>query len=653
MIRPRFAIKLARTKLQSRRGMLVASVLISSLLFAAFIACIAVFTGAEKSADLFVKKAGNDKYLVMVQPVIPNDVLLYTRDLSAEQIKEIKAFEAQYYANLRAKYKAAGVEYDSSQEVPALQPDVFKPATLPEDQRVSLNFRSPVVDAFRAQRMQDYVKVAPNTIDKLKQTGATYGATGYYLQAPTMFSPIPNSHIVLDNHEDLSATDMKSGGSTPYGYFTHAIYNSTYQFSDSHLLDRYLVTRSATHLKGVPVVVSAQEAAELFGTSVGIGAEPKDVNKQRDWLASVQQKLNGYTYQVCTRNDTEQAMLNKIQQDYANAQNYRDDKTYKAPALQYSYPTSPCGDITTAQDTRSVAEKKAADMLVENQKKLGTYLPAAHYVTTFQIVGFVHPQPYSIATANASSYLHNLLASQEFSMSAMIPQQMYDALPDTLKFSSGSLLANDASGADTQPTQLAPRVLEFKTVAQARAFLDTETCPSSSTDGCKKLYTAAPYGSNYLILDEIGKLLQRIVGVALPVMLGLAFVIVWFTVSRIMSDSRKETAVYRAMGASRSDILGIYVTYVLLVALRIAIASIVVGVAMAFVVNATYGTQLTNVALSSFGIVSNNLRFNLFDMTSLLIWITVPMIFAVSLLASVQPLIRSVIRQPIRDMREE
>ena len=319
MIRLRFAIKLAHTKLQSRRGMLVASVLVSSLLFAAFIACIAVFTGAEKSADLFVKKAGNDKYLVMAQPVIPNDVLLYTRDLSAEQIKEIKAFEVQYYANLRAKYKAAGVAYDASQEVPALQPDAFKPATLPEDQRVSLNFRSPVVDAFRAQRMQDYVKVAPNTIDKLKQTGATYGATGYYLQAPSMFSPIPNSHIVLDNHEDLSATDMKSGGSTPYGYLTHAIYNSTYQFSDSHLLDRYLVTRSTTHLKGIPVVVSAQEAAELFGTPVGIGAEPKDVNKQRDWLASVQQKLNGYTYQVCTRNDTEQAMLNKIQQDYANA----------------------------------------------------------------------------------------------------------------------------------------------------------------------------------------------------------------------------------------------------------------------------------------------------------------------------------------------
>lgn len=653
MIRPRFAVKLARTKLRSRRGMLIASVAISSILFAAFIACATAFTGAEKSADLFVKKAGNDMYLVMVQPVIPPDVLLYTRDLTAAQIKDIKAFEAQYYANLRAQYKAAGVAYDASQEVSALMPDALKPTTLPEDQRVSLNFRSPVVDAFRAQRMQEYLKIAPNTLDKLKLTGVAYGATGYYSVAPTLFSLIPNSHTILDDREDLSVADMKSGDSTSYGYQTHAIYNSSYEFDDDRLLDRYLTTRSGANLKGIPVVVSAQEAAKLFGKSFGIGTEPKDINKQRAWLADVQQKLNGYTYQVCTRNSTEQAMLNKIQQDYADTQNHRDDKNYTAPALQYGYPTSPCGDIVTTQDTRSAAEKKAADVLVQNQKKLGTYVPAAHYLTTFQIVGFMHPQPYSNATASVTSYLQNLLSPQAFSISAMVPRQMYDTLPDDLKFSGGALTTDGPSVADMQPSQLSPHVLEFKTVAKARAFLDTETCPSSSSDTCKKLYTAAPYGSNYLILDEIGKLFQRVIGIALPVLLGLAFVIVWFTVSRIMADSRRETAVYRAMGAARSDILGIYVTYVLLVAFRIAITSLILGIGMAYVVDVTYGTQLTNITLSSFGIVSSDLRFSLFDITSPLVWATIPMIFIVSLLASVQPLVRSVIRPPIRDMREE
>ena len=50
MIRPSYALKLARTKLRSKRGVLIASIIVASLLFAALIAMVIVFTGAEKSA---------------------------------------------------------------------------------------------------------------------------------------------------------------------------------------------------------------------------------------------------------------------------------------------------------------------------------------------------------------------------------------------------------------------------------------------------------------------------------------------------------------------------------------------------------------------------------------------------------------------------
>lgn len=63
MIRPSYALKLARTKLRSKRGMLAASVIVASLLFAALIATIIVFTGAEKSTQRFIEKAGNNTIL--------------------------------------------------------------------------------------------------------------------------------------------------------------------------------------------------------------------------------------------------------------------------------------------------------------------------------------------------------------------------------------------------------------------------------------------------------------------------------------------------------------------------------------------------------------------------------------------------------------
>ena len=111
-------------------------------------------------------------------------------------------------------------------------------------------------------------------------------------------------------------------------------------------------------------------------------------------------------------------------------------------------------------------------------------------------------------------------------------------------------------------------------------FLDNETCPSSSTQ-CGKKFLAAPYGSNYLIVDEISKLFARIAAIALPVALGLAAVIIWFTVSRIMAENRKETAVYRAMGAKRRDIAHIYVVYIMLIALRVVLVSAIVGIVIA------------------------------------------------------------------------
>ncbi len=226
---------------------------------------------------------------------------------------------------------------------------------------------------------------------------------------------------------------------------------------------------------------------------------------------------------------------------------------------------------------------------------------------------------------------------------------MYDALPSSLKFDDIAQEQDEFTGALAD--DFATRVVEFSSIDNARAFMANETCPSLEMN-CEKKFLASPFGSNYLILDEIGKLFAKVAAVAFPILLGLAALIIWFTVSRIMSENRQETAVYRAMGAKRQDIAAIYMTYILLVALRISVVSTMLGVIAAFFINQVYGQALTDVALSSFGIINNDLRFNLFDMSSLLLWIVVSLIFVISIIASIQPLVRNVYRSPIRDIRE-
>lgn len=655
MIRLSYALRLARTKLRSKRGVLITSIVVASLLFAALIATVIVFTGMEKSANDFIKKAGNDRYLVLASPNIPYEEVYFSYPLSLEDVRAITAYETEYYQTLREKYEALDIEYDEAGEVSALIPDATAPTTLPEEQRVRPNWMSPVLSALNEVKFNAYAETATNKLKDLQEVGGAYRATGYYLAGkPSSLPQIPGLRLIQDGKENFGGSEMKSGDSTNYGYYTNAIYNGAYGFTDQKLLGRYLSAANNQTAKGVPVVVSAQEAAALFGNRHGIGKEPESAAEKLTWLEQVQSKLNGETYEVCYRNSTEQGMLEKIQRDYAEMTSNEGVEGYQKPSLIYEYPTEACGDIVVKEDTRNTLEKQVDAEMEETQKKLGTYIAPSHELVTFQIVGIKYAQPYTEYSENVEEYVKSLLVSQEGGSSTLdIPIQMYEALPDSMKI-------DDILEANSNPPGLLqsaasddfmPRVLEFATVSDARAFLG-ETCAMYETN-CDKKFHASPYGSNYLILDEIGKLFNRIASIAFPVVLGLATIIIWFTISRIMAENRKETAVYRAMGAKRGDVTAIYIVYVLLIALQITVVSIILGVAAAFAADYFYGSSLTDTAAAAFGIIGDAPKFSLISFESPLLLVIVGSIFAISLIASIQPLIRNTMRSPIRDIRDE
>ena len=656
MIRLSYALKLAGTKLRSKRGMLTASILISSLLFAGLIAIVIVFNGAERSATEFVKKAGNDRYLVKTTPYIPYEKVALMNPLSVESVRDIKAQEKKYYSELKDKYKSLNIPYDASLEISALTPSAFySDESTPEEARVMINWQSPVIQAINAQKFDLYSSTADNKLSNLKEIGVKYGADGYYkADASSQLAGIPSLRLIQDGKEDFSVKEPKTGDSTVYGYYTNAVHNSSYGFTDQKLLSRFLFSTDLTSLKGIPVVVSAQEAASLFGEELGIGSEPDQADEKKIWLESVQSKLKNYTYQVCNRNSTELELLDKIQRDYAEIKGNEGNKEYVKPTLLYNYPTDVCGPITVQSDTRSADEKKAGNSEIENQKKLGTYIAPEHKLLTFQIVGIQYAQLQADYSKGVDEYINNLLAPQEdYSSSLDIPIQMYDALPASLKFDDISSQYNSRTTQDFGATEdFTPRVLEFPTVDAARSFLANETC-STAEQACSKKFLASPYGSNYLILDEIGKLFNKVASIAFPAVLALAGIIIWLTVTRIMAENRKETSVYRAMGAKRRDVASVYIIYILQVASLIAVVSFALGIAGAFTFDYIYGNKLSDSAATAFGIISNAPDFSLFNIKSPLLLPILVSIYLISLLASIQPLIRNTLRSPVRDMREE
>lgn len=652
MIRLRYALILANTKLKSKRVLLFVSIIVSSILFAVLIAGIIIFTGAQKSAVSFVQKANDGVYRVEVNPVLPDSIYSYQRPLSIDTINTLRKEQKDYYAQLEAKYRAAGLTYDTSQEVSVLKPASYFSATTPEDQRYDINNDSPVVAYDQHLKIEAYITSAKNKVSDLKRIGDTYGASGYYASGQSISLSIPNMMLLVNGKEDFSDTDFKGGDLSSYGYSTNAIHNGSYQLEDEALLQRYLLPNvSSEKISGIPVIVSAQELSSLFGKEKSIPSEPSDPEAKSAWLKTIQNSFANYNYTACYRNNTELQMIQKIQRDYADAVNNKDNKDYIAPSLQYNLPTDACGDITVKNDTRTAAEKATDTKAIEDQKKLGTYIAPDHKLLTFRVVGVFNARHYSSYTADISSYLQNLLSADSTSFSAYIPQQMYDSLPTAMKFITEQPTTGFQLG-DLANAGLSAHILNFKTIDQARSFMNNETCPSSDT-GCKKLFTASPYGSNYLILDEIGKLFNKFMLYALPVVLAIAAIIIWFTMVRVMSENRKETAVYRAMGAKRIDIMIIYMIYGMTIAFRIAVVSIVLGTALAYTVNYIYEPQLTATATAAFGVVSDSTKFSLFDVSSPYVLIVISAIFVVSFVAMLQPLIRSVRRSPIKDMRSE
>lgn len=657
MIRPRYALQLARTKLKSKKGILTASIIVSSILFGALIASIIVFTGIEKSAVRFVEEANDNHYLVSIQPSIPHSVTGFYEDgsssISLETVRAIKAFEKQYYEDERAKYKAAGVEYNSLLEVSALKPSPFIDKSLPEEQQVMINWSSPVINAMLEQKFTEYSKTAQNKFSDIQRIAKQYGATDLYSQSYASLPSLPSLRLVQNSKEDFTAERINQA--QVFTADANAVHNGSYGFSDDALLSRNLLITDTKNLKGIPVVPTAQELASIFGSKIGVSIEPKDETQKLSWLKTVQEKAKGFVYQACYRNSAEQAMLDKIQSDYVEMKANVNNKDFVAPSLTYNYPETACGDITVKSDTRTSTEKQSAAKVESDQKKFGTYAAPAHRLLTFEIVGLTYAQPFVYSPTNVADFTKGLLSGTGYlspaSGTVSIPTQMYNTLPKSMRFDD---ISQDLSGPyiALKNDDFSDRVVAFNTIDEAKRFLNDVGCRSGDTS-CSKLFYTDVYGSNYLLIDEVGKLFLQIISIAFPILLGLSLVIIWFTVSRIMSENRKETAIYRAMGAKRSDITAIYTTYIMLVALRIAMLSIVLGTGTAYVLNMIYAPGINATASSVFGVIGNAPTFTMFDPSSPLLWAAVGLIFVVSLAASIQPLIRNVLRPPVQDMRSE
>jgi hypothetical protein len=655
----RDTMTLAGAKLHSKRIMLGISVVVSGLLFGILFGASLLVTGISKSAHAYTRTALDGQYLVKSTPVIPPGVLgADSYNLGKETIAELTSLQTDFIARQKALAKKLGVGFDEKAVAPILAPDPYADASLPAEKRVRINFESPIYQEYLEKLQIDYAKVAKNKLSDLEAAAAPYGAKGFHQNQQAALS-FTNALYLPKGKEDPSkfgpSAHPQNSDLSEYGYLTTSVRNSTYSLVDDSLIKRFILPANDTrqsNTAAIPVVITTTEAVALFGPQMGVSEKPTGAAQQIAWMKNLQQKINGLTYTVCYRNDTEIQQLTKIARDASEVEEHKNDKEYAKPTLAYSLPAGTCGGITTKQDTRTAAEKKAEQDQIALDKALGTYEAPRHQLLTFTVVGVMPVSPQSNAMTSLPGFVSSLLGAQ-YGAGAMIPKQMFDGLPENTRRENALLtegkqfIRNEMRDAGIGET-----IVAFPSVAQARSFIQQQGCPPIETS-CKRSFTLEPYGSNYLLVDDIDATAAKALRTALPIALAIAGIIIWATMARVIIDSRRETAVFRAIGAKRRDIMAIYLLYSVIVALRIAGFSLVLGAGIAALIQALYGGQMTNYAKVAYGVFDKGQTFNVIGINVAQLALLVVCIFGISLVAVLPPLVRNIRRSPISDMRDE
>ena len=666
MIRPTEALVLAATKLKMRKIRLIITVIITSLLFAVLIFLASITEGSISSIQSFNKEGYGNRYLVQATPTTHS----FGAGTDKEMTDALMPVQRDLVARKKAAAKRLGLQYDetSDRTLPLL---AMKNGTAPTEYYP--NYES----KFIADYLNDKNQKIPGTdYASFQQTANKAGATETYQgTAPgAMFGPgvvQGGVQVMVDGTEDFARIGARNNGSGMYGppdtSGVASITSLGWSNTDPELLRPFVLPgQSMTTGKdgSIPVIAPFSAAEEI----VGLKALPSTADSEQKLarLSEVRSSVAAKTAQLCYRNSASTDLLSQAIEQQKEIEAKKNDKTYTAPALHYQLPATPCGPVTVKSDKRSADEKKEA----ANQKAFDTEFGQASEpeqgVLIIRIVG-VGPDVDYGSSISATSVLTSLLSSS-------IGSGWISPAPPVEQNRLASVVqGGTATTADRTKLQY---YAEFPTLAAMEAFIKAQTCesadmvkgpdgrmyptgmgdPALMIAGCiqqGKVLSVAPYGNSAGAIEQFRSGIWKFARYAVLAVVAMAALIMMGNVGKIIADSRRETAVFRSLGAKRFDIAQIYLTYTVLIGLLIAAAAIVVGSLVAVWLSNKYSPDLSVAAVLAYNAQDVDKQFSLFGFNSLYVLAVTGLIVLAGLLSASLPLLTNTRRSPIRDMRDD
>lgn len=632
MIRISDAIILAYTKLKTRRVRTFFTVIISSLLFGAITVGILFIQGSVDSINKFSTNSLSGRFLATAT---------YSSNLypgSEELPDSIKARAYELYNKLIAdKKKAAkdlGVDYDPIYEQ--------KPTMKFGDQEYLDSSSISTIQAFN-----EYIATLPSSRQKLNELNEKYNAiksydvsytSGYY---DSMKMITEDKGEIFDKSPDYSQNGSSVDLNFGWVYMDQSI---TTPFM---LPENQIVKQSDKSM--VPIIAPIEKVESALGLKK-IANNATSVEKLNR-LTYIRDNAEKATFSVCYRNSVSKAQIQSAIDTEKLINENKNNKDFQKPSLIYGLPddSKTCAPAKIISDTRTKAEKAIADKQNQFAAMFGQEIEPVQQKISFRTVG-LSPNGFSADSFSGVSSLIMTIAGSTLEGKWVIPKQTFDSMPNKNDYSIIFPITENSVKSKEINYDSVSMTVEFSSAADVKKFVDENGCGSMYCDNQKSIIY---FGVNSVLIEDIKKQVINILGYITLVISVIAGVIMMGMTGRVIGDSRRETAVFRAIGAKRSDIGLIYLSYTFMLSVIIAGLSLIIGLIASILIDSYASPEATVQAHLSYIFTDDTIRFSFIGLWIEAILILVCVVILTGLIGTILPLLRNLARSPIKDMRDD
>lgn len=640
MITLRDSLQLAYTKIRTRRIRLFVVLFVSSLLFSGLVAGSLIVSGALQSFTSFSDEGFSGRYIVAGTYA---DSKLFTGGLDNNDpamIARAEALEKDLEVRKKAEAKRLGIEYVST--------DTERTVYQDESGNKSLNYQTKIGE----QVVSEFDAANPHQLNMGRFRQQVSGANAYYeSKRISQFGGTdrPTLSLIKDGKEE---TIQRNTGNMARGLEG---LKSDWTLIDPALLRPFLLPGQTLAMGddgSIPIVASYSAAQEILQLPALSATATPQQKKER--LSEVRQRIAGQTFSMCYRNYTSYGEFQSAVQQQADIKANEGKKDYQKPERITAPSTEACAAPVVQRDVRTAQEKQLAAKQLEFERTFGAAEPVSQLLT-YRIVGLTSDRAMP-STLSVNDILSSVLSSS-IGVSWASPLSVEKAVPVTKDIFKTSALGEIYSPSETY-------YAEYDNAEAARTMLKHGGCVIASPGvqlqadqiSCSREtrpFYLQPFGSASLAIDEFQSGFRKVQLIAAAVIGVIAAVILMGMIGRIIADARKETAVFRALGASRLAIAQIYIVYTLYLGILTVLIALAIGFGIALFVDSKLSPDASISMALLFNSSDLSRQFHFYGLDILDVGVIAAAIIGAALVGSFIPIAHNIQRNPIKDMRED